>query len=202
MLQRSDAVDEMKKVFAVLEADVDAALAEGRREDTPYAQRALVRAHFAAVEGLSFQLRQVTIATLQGTSLLTPIELALLKEETYSINEAGRPRASEKFLKFPESFLFSMRCYAKNHGAEFDVDTGGAGWQAMREANAVRNRVTHPKSLESLTLTEGDLTALVNAAEWSRATLLELFKKCEEADEYWRRRQSAETEPDVPSRNR
>jgi hypothetical protein len=186
-MTRAEAVAQLKAIWAILNADLDAALAYGRQVNTAYAQRALVRAHFALVEGLSYQLRQISIASLQGTDLLTPVELALLKEERFSIDEEGRPRATEQYLPFPQSLLFSIRCYVKNHGADFQPDLGGSGWSAMRKATEIRNKVTHPKSSESLELSDDDLRAFVDAATWWKATMLAMFEACEESDEFWRK---------------
>lgn len=184
-MTRAEAVAQLKDVWKTLNADLDAALAYGRQADTAYAARALVRAHFALVEGLSYQLRQVTIATLEGTALLTPTELTLLREERHVVDDSGHPKTSEQFLPFPQSLLFSIRCYAKNHGADFQADTKGGGWAAMRKATAIRNRVTHPKSAESLVLSDDDRKVFVDAAAWWKLSMVKMFEACNEADGFW-----------------
>lgn len=186
-MKRAEAVVQLKAVWAILNSDLDAALAHGRQANTSYAQRALVRAHFALVEALSYQLRQISIASLEGTNFLTSVELALLKEERYSVDEKGRPKTTEQYLTFPQSLLFSIRCYVKNHGAEFQPDLSGSGWNAMRKATEIRNRVTHPKSAESLELSDDDLRNFVAAAAWWKATMLAMFAACEEAGDFWRK---------------
>ncbi|MBE2263877.1 MAG: hypothetical protein IAE92_14110 [Burkholderiaceae bacterium] len=184
-MNRADAVAQLQQTWEILNADLDAAVKYGRLDNTPYAQRALVRAFFAAVEGLSFQMRQVTLASLAGTEFITEQEVQLLREVRHSLDEKGHPKETPVFLPFPESLLFSLSIYAKNHGAVFEVDKSQQGWQALRQATKVRNNVTHPKTPESLTLTSVDLQALMNASRWWQATLLSLFKACNEADEYW-----------------
>ena len=184
-MNRADAVGHLKQTWAILNADLDAAVEYGRLDNTPYAQRALVRAFFAAVEGLSYQMRQVTLASLAGTELITEQEVQLLREVRHSLDEKGHPKETPVFLPFPESLLFSLSIYAKNHGAVFEVDKSQRGWQALRLTTKVRNNVTHPKTPESLSLTNDDLQALMDASRWWQATLLSLFKACNEADEYW-----------------
>ena len=189
-MNRASAVAELKSTFAVLNADLEAAVAYGRLDNTPYAQRALVRAFFALVEGLCFQLRQVTLASLEDSESLSPAEITLLREERHAIDDRGKVKSNEAFLPFPQSLLFSLHIYCKNHGADFKVDTSGAGWQALRTATNARNRVTHPKSAGSLALTDPDLQALMDASRWWQATLLSMFEACEEADAYWQRQLS------------
>jgi hypothetical protein len=186
-MTRAEAVAQLKAVWAILNSDLDAALDYGRQANAPYAQRALVRAHFALVEGLSFQLRQISIASLEGTNFLTPVELVLLKEERHSVDEKGRPKTTEQYLPFPQSLLFAIRCYVQIHGADFQPDLGGSGWSAMRKATEIRNKVTHPKSAESLELSDDDLHTFVDAAAWWKSTMLAMFVACEEADDFWRK---------------
>jgi len=190
-MTRADAVAQLKQTWAILKADLDAAVAYGRNENTPYAQRSLVRTFFAAVEGLSYQMRQVTLASLAGTDLVTEQEIQLLREVRYSLDQKGRPKEAPCFLPFPESLLFSLSIYAKNHGAKFEVDKSQRGWQALRHATQVRNNVTHPKKPEALSLSDADLQALMDASHWWQATLLSLFKACDEADDYWRAKLAA-----------
>jgi hypothetical protein len=184
-MNRADAVAQLKQTWAILNADLGAAVAYGRLENTPYAQRALVRAFFAAVEGLSYQMRQVTLASLAGTRFVTEQEVQLLREVRHSLDQKGHPKETPVFLPFPESLLFSFSIYAKNHGAVFEVDKSQPGWQALCISIKVRNNVTHPKTPKSLTLTNADLQAMMDASRWWQATLLSLFKACNEADEYW-----------------
>jgi hypothetical protein len=185
-MDRAAAVTQLQAIWATLASDLDMAVAYGRSANTPYAQRALVRTFFAAVEGLSYHLRQVTLASLAGTEHLSVEEVALLREERYSLDRRGEPRASPAFLPFPESMLFSIAAYAKNHGATFSVDRSSPGWQAFQVATRLRNGVTHPKSNEALNPTNEELQALRDASLWWQATLLELFQACNEADDFWR----------------
>lgn len=50
-MNRAEAVAELKTLWAALSADQDAAVAYGKQNNTPYAQRALIRANFALMEG-------------------------------------------------------------------------------------------------------------------------------------------------------
>lgn len=181
-MNRAEAVAQLKEVWSILTEDLNLAEEYWQIEKTAYAKRALIRAFFAAVEGLSYQLRQVTLATLENTEFITTAELALLKEERYDLDDKGRAKTKENYLPFHKSFLFSISSYAKNHGVTFEVDKSQPGWQAMQDTIRARNNVTHPKSPKSLMLSDADLKDLMEASQWWQATLLSLFKACEEAD--------------------
>lgn len=185
-MKRAEAVEELKALWKALHDDLVEAAAYAAVKKTPYSDRALLRAHFALVEGFAYALRQVTLVSLRGTDLLNEDELMLLREERPGLDDQGRLRPSQQFLRFPESLLFSLRCYAKNHGAEFEPDRSGSGWQAMRTAVRIRDRITHPKSTSSLALSDVDLKAFVDAAAWWQDTAFRMFQACDEADAYWR----------------
>lgn len=181
-MDRAEAVKELGDVFTILNGDLDTALAHAIKQDDQYARRTLYRTYFAFVEGLAFQLRQVTLASLAETGVLTTAELALLREERFQLDSKGLPEPRENFQSFLPNLLFSIRCYVKNHGAEFVPDTGHAGWEAMQRAVRIRDRLTHPRSLDGLVVSDDDKETLIKASDWWKATLVTMFRACDKAD--------------------
>lgn len=96
------------------------------------------------------------------------------------------PEPRENFQSFLPNLLFSIRCYVKNHGASFEPNIGVAGWESMRRAIELRDRLTHPKSADGLEVSAEDERHLVMAAAWWKQTLLEMFAACGEADRTFR----------------
>ncbi len=186
-MNRAEAVNELKRVFKVLGSDLEDALALGRENPNQFAHRTLFRTYFAYVEGLAFQLRQVSLASLQNTPLLTEGDLALLREQRYQLNHRGQPEERENFQQVLPNLLFSIHCYVKNHGATFQPDIGHHGWECMKNSVAIRDRLTHPKSAEGLEVTEKDVQAFVEGAAWWERTLLDMFTACGEADDFFRK---------------
>ncbi len=184
-MNRSDAVNELKDTWRTLAADLDAASRAENADGSQYAKRALVRAFFAQVEGLTYQLRQVTLASLQNTNLLSAAEVLLLREVRQSIDDKGNVRELTSYLPFPDSILFSMKIYVKNHGAVFDIDKSHPGWSAFKRATQVRHNVTHPKNAASLEVADVDIRTLEVASSWWQEQLLAMFAACHEADAYW-----------------
>jgi len=172
----------MRAIWTILNEGLDLAVQYGKTANTPYAQRSLARTLFAAVEGLSFQLRRITLASIGNTDLLTEAEKHLLREERHYLDDKGRPKTSEAFLPFPQSLLFTIATYVKNHGAEFRPELSSAGWTSFKRAIEVRNSVTHPKSASSLVLSDADLSAIAEASRWWQNTMVAMFEACEQAD--------------------
>jgi hypothetical protein len=191
-ISRAEAVAQLKQCWAIVSGDIDRATKYCDAAGTPYARRALVRTFFAAVEAVSFQLRQVTLASAAGMNYLSPAEVMLLREQRYLLDDKGQPKIVDQFLRFPNSLLLSLQTYAKNHGATFKVDKSTSGWQALKRAIRRRHNVTHPKSLACLTVSDADVQDLTQASQWWQDTLMSLFEACAESDAYWRQRQEAE----------
>lgn len=181
-MNRAKAVNELKAVFKLLQDDVTRVVEYGEVNSTPYAHRMFIRAEFALLEGLLYQMRRVTLASLAETDLLRPEEVTLLSEVRFSLDEKGRIKEKEQFENFLPSMLFTLRMYAKNHGAKFEATTGEAGWDAMQKAVRIRHRVTHPKSVACLDLSEQDMAVVFLASHWWERTVLNLFQACSEAD--------------------
>lgn len=182
---RAEAVDELKRVYSVLSADLEAALEIGRKDPSQFAHRTLLRTYFAFVEGIAYQLRQVTVASLDESGLLSSGELALLHEERFQLNAKGVPEPKENFQPMLPNLLFSISCYVKNHGAVYSPDTKHQGWEAMKRAVAVRNRITHPRSAHGLQITDEESRQFARAAAWWQSTLLAMFRACGDADEFF-----------------
>ena len=181
-MSRAAAVNQLKEVYGILSADMDAVMVYGTAHPTPFAHRTVVRTFFSMVEGLAFQMRQVALATLEPYGRLSVAEIALLREERYSLNPKGEPQTKESFQPALSSLLFTLRTYAKNHGASFTPDVSHHGWQAVQRSVDIRNRVTHPKSVADLALSEEDQKKLVDASHWWKRTLMEMFDACDRAD--------------------
>lgn len=195
-MTRSEAVLEMKQLSASLHSDLREAQTYREANDTPYARRGLIRTYFALVEGLAFCMRRITLATLADTDVLTADEVVLLMEKRLELEKNGEIKKRRAPLTFQSGLLFSICCYAKNHGATFRPNTADTGWQAMQEAAEVRNRITHPRSASEFQPTEDELRRFIEAAKWWRKTMLDLFTACDEAEEYWRSQLGAPSEAD------
>jgi hypothetical protein len=112
----------------------------------------------------------------------------LLREERYGLDKKGEPEASDNFQSVVPNLLFTIRCYLKSHGASFTPDISHRGWEALQCAVGVRNRITHPKSIADLVLTDEDLQKLVEASQWWKRTVLGMLEACQEADSFWKAR--------------
>jgi hypothetical protein len=154
---------------------------EARRRLDPGGQqfdrRTYIRAFFASVEGLMFAFNQTAIAACDGGFLkLEPAEVAVLREETYHLSDNGIPSVSKKYASFLPRCRFVVAIFARSLGVEYRVPVDGAGWQAFREAVDIRDRVTHPRSLENGQLSDEDLQLVHQAHDWYEGILASVFE--------------------------
>lgn len=108
-------------------------------------------------------------------------ELLLLMEFTSDLTENGElvtKRGAKISLK--KNIQFAFRSLGKAYGITFNLDKGGQGWQQFLRAIKVRDRLTHPKILEQLTVSDDDADDVNGAATWvlqQRNDLRELILK-------------------------
>jgi hypothetical protein len=157
-----------------LSDDVVQAIRDLDEEDSPCRRRALVRAVFANIEGTVYYLKIRTLRRAKGNfSRFSPAELAMLREETYSVNARGHARTRRRYTPIPENFRFTMSMFMRGVLPNFRLDLTDDGWVAFCESVEVRNRITHPKSAESLDVTRAEIDLVNKAYRWFvRTTLL------------------------------
>ena len=185
-MNRADAVEELKRVYAVLNADLELARAATLGDPSEFNKRTLVRTCAALVEGLAFQLRQVTLSTLRETKLLTEGELAILRETKAQLSIQGAAEERDNFQSTLPMLLFTLRVYAKNHGASFAPNTSDNGWNCLRKAMALRDRLMHPKSYEDLVVSEEAGAEFTAGIRWWDEAIAALLAACEAADTKFR----------------
>ena len=181
-MSRANAVDELKRVYALLKSDLDVAQGVTVQEPSDFNKRTFVRTCAALVEGLSYQLRQVTLATLKETKYLSEGESAVLRETKYQLSEKGEIRERNDFQATLPMLLFSLRVYAKNHGATFSPNTGDNGWNCLRKAFTLRDRLMHPKSLDDLNISDEEGAEFTAGIQWWDSCVMSLLEACDAAD--------------------
>lgn len=139
-----------------------------KRSDSQFARRTYCRTVFSLMEGVLFALRYWELQTIEfsaGTMLRfarTDAERTLLREIEYNLEDNGTLKERPRFQQFLPYLRFTLNtCRAWKV-----VDYSGSGWHAMRRAQEVRNRITHPKRPEELDISDEDLEQTRLAARW------------------------------------
>ena len=111
--------------------------------------------------------------------------ISIKKQSSLSLYLAsGRGRASERqivWLKakydpaLKENLKFALQTYAAITCVEFDLNLGGdLRWQSVHKAVGIRNRITHPKRVHDMIVSDEELDHVQQAFLWFSEKMCEL----------------------------
>jgi len=173
---------ESAEMLKALSADVEYCYDKIEEEDSQFWRRTYIRAVFAFAESFIFRMKQsaVDIHNLRG-NLFAEAELAFLKEEDireYSLNRKGEVeiQAKKRFIAFENNFKFAFKVYARAFNSSYTLDLGDGGWDAFRDALEVRHRLTHPKFINQLNISDEELQRIEKGMSWFRKVTLDIFR--------------------------
>jgi len=183
------AFEKFDQITTLLLADVE----EGRKlyktSPSDFARRAGIRALFTYLEGHLYAFKQATLAL---ESVIVPIGplpglrdariVIFSEEEKAMLEESGGGKASRPtYPRFEDNVKFVIRAFHKAMRLESNLDLGCCkGWSQLIESQRIRNRITHPKSLADLSVSDADLDTVCDGISWYEDMIkgmLERFEK-------------------------
>lgn len=145
--------------------DADRCDEELKRTGSGLAGRNFVRALFSWIEAVSFLMRQHVLQELRRETLTEESIPTLLaaSERSFYVDGQGDVVQAPLRTKTSNLLLFSLKSFAQTLDLPLTVDRGGRNWQTYSRALKIRDRLTHPKALEDLELTENDIEVVREA---------------------------------------
>lgn len=154
----SDETEKAGEMANVLFQDVFECQKRLNAEDCQFWRRVYVRTVFASIEGLMSFLKLVAT------------------EEEVTASQSSK-------LRSKENIEFAYREFARRIDSTFVLDKNGKHWKALCSSLKVRNRLTHPKKLCELNVTEPELAAVKEVYSWICGTsFFELLNKSRKLD--------------------
>jgi hypothetical protein len=150
--------------------DVVAAHERLRTSDTQTGRRDVVRASLAAIEGIAWMARDHIRNALADLEELTPVADLALRERSYSVSTRGHLSEQTRGLPLLTAIQLVVS-QAKIISPEIAVEFSGSGWADLRRAIKIRNRITHPKPDQDLTISDNELSAVWSGLSWLQATI-------------------------------
>ena len=144
-------------------------------------RRSYVRAGFAYVEGHVFKLKQWALGLddyKQGlrarygpnpyvdSTMFSFGERLVLSEESFEVDDKGEVYSQSRFVRLDKNIKFAFRAISRAHDIEFKLDLGDSGWGDFKKAIEIRNRITHPKSVSELSLSNAEMETTHNGFSW------------------------------------
>jgi hypothetical protein len=151
--------------LVALVSDVQASLRRQSVLDNQGTRRDVTRTTFAAIEGLVWGFREEIIDAAVSTYGLEEAEKAVLSETTFSLSDNGKISEKPTFNSLVATLRLCSRI-AHRINSKVDIEFSDKEWNYLLEAKKIRNRVTHPKSLDDLHLSQVDVLRTVEAFHW------------------------------------
>jgi len=158
--------DIIRPMIALLE-DAHAAETHLEQQDSQFARRAYIRSVFAAVEGIVWLLKRVCLKLAGAAKAKLDLgEYSLLQDQTYELKQNGELNVQTKFLRLPDNLRFTFRVFNRSFAANVDLGVGAASWDHFLEALAIRHRITHPKEVDQLDVTDAEIARCKEVCSW------------------------------------
>ncbi|HQS70999.1 MAG: hypothetical protein B7Y36_04195 [Novosphingobium sp. 28-62-57] len=153
--------------LTTLMIDADAAIRRFRdpENDIQQARRELVRSVHATIDGVVWAFREHVRSSAREMDMLTAAEEAVLSETSFQVNERGMISAQTRYLPLLGAVRLAARIATKIN-SNFTPDFGGSDWRGFIEAVATRNRLTHPKTISDLEVTDEEANQVIGSFFW------------------------------------
>ncbi|EHH2479586.1 hypothetical protein C9I98_17935 [Photobacterium sanctipauli] len=165
------------ELAVILDEDISA-VAKAMEESKPRSSaldRSYVRTVFSALEGVLFALRQEIIQADNFGTEFMPKERAFILEKKY--NQRTNTVTKHTFRpSIRESICTNTGYYARSKGLKDFRFPETSGWDDMKKAITIRNRITHPKSIEQITITNEELEVILRAKKWFTTEVMAQYK--------------------------
>ena len=173
--------EEIRKTSEVnshdIERCIDAIGAEKDKTLRSFWLRSLVRSFFASVESSTFQMKYLALYLCEHYEIdISPMEISIIKEESFDVKENGE--VNLKKLKIPtiSHLKFSCKILSKSIGQDFDINKF-KGWNNFVGALEIRDKITHPKSADSLQISRRQFEVIIVGLMWYNETTNEILKE-------------------------
>lgn len=156
----------------ILVDDVTHALQRTENADTPTHRREAIRTIFAAAEGVIWVYREHVRRTAKDLGRLTPLAEFAIQERSYAIGERGDLVEQTRFVPLTTMVRLTTKI-AADVCPGFEIDFSHVGWANLKSAIAVRNRLTHPKSVTDLSIDQNEVLVARSGFFWLLALVIE-----------------------------
>jgi hypothetical protein len=139
-----------------------------KKSNSVFTRRAFVRGAFAYIEGTIWVAKQACLYfhNESASSTLTMAERALLSDQSFDVSGAGLAQERPKYLKLQDNLRFTINMISRTFDLQVEIDTKEKYWLSFVDSIAVRNRLTHPKSLKDYQISVGEVKTCISFIHW------------------------------------
>jgi hypothetical protein len=105
----------------------------------------------------------------------------MLEEFTFVMGGGGKARKQVYYPRFEDNIKFVVQVFYRAIQQQSEVEFNSEGWKQLMEAQSIRNRVTHPKTTESLKISEDEMETVISGHNWYVETINRMLKSLRES---------------------
>ncbi|MCL6306988.1 hypothetical protein QQL38_09820 [Pseudomonas syringae] len=132
-------------------------LSQGKR-------RALIRAIFSFVEGLSYVQRVSLVSSFSDR--LDPSVVMALKEQQIEITNAGKVRTKSIKASLMSLVRLAVEQYIECYPGRLSIQCSGSGYEGLVSSVKIRDRLMHPRSEHDLFVKDEEIVRAVDGWFW------------------------------------
>ena len=121
-------------------------------------RRIYVRSVFATIEAYIYVLKQIALRMHPDPKCptISEAERAFAHEQEYRLTDSGDVITRRTKISLEANIRFAFKLLAKAGSLPSELDVSGSEWQSFRRAIKIRDRITHPKSVSDLNISDED----------------------------------------------
>lgn len=159
----------LQQILGLLPALVDDVKIAKERLEQQYSRRVYVRTLFAMIEGVTYSVKQalfVIAHNFDGSGRIKVGEMVILKGSSFDLNDKGEVQEKEKYFRIKDNLKFTVNSINHVLGSRIDLGADTKDWSNFVNAVKIRNRITHPKELADLNISDEDLACIDSVNSW------------------------------------
>ena len=139
-------------------------------------RRMFIRVSFATIEALIFVMKQIALAAHPDPKCptISEAERAFAMEQDFKLTSSGDVERRAAKIPLETNIRFAFRLLAKASNAPTVLDVSGTEWRSLLRAIKVRDRITHPKNISNLTISDEELSDVVIGFKWVLTSRIKL----------------------------
>jgi hypothetical protein len=145
-------------------------LLKGRQRDTlsQPERRMHVRSISATIEAFIYVWKQTALRAHPDPKCpaISEAERAFAQEQEYRLADSGDIEIRRTKISLEANLRFAFKLLAKACSVPFELDLSGSEWPSFRRAIKIRDRITHPKSVSDLNISDEDANDVSEGFGW------------------------------------
>jgi hypothetical protein len=140
-------------------------------------RRIYVRSVFATIEAWIYAIKQMALRWHPDPKCptISEAERAFAQEHEYRLTVSGDVETRRAKISLEANLRFGFKLLGKAGYVPSELDVSGPEWQSFKRAIKIRDRITHPKSVDDLNISDEDYKDVSAGFGWVLISYTKLF---------------------------